>query len=102
MMSGPLAGSDAFPGVKARNGIFIFALRADLFRPMAAYEDALSKSIRKIKAIPPTKGFSQVMMPGEPEYQTKLSREKNGIEIQVDTWESVRKAAMTIGINIDN
>jgi LDH2 family malate/lactate/ureidoglycolate dehydrogenase len=42
------------------------------------------------------------MIPGEPEYQTKLSREKNGIEIQVDTWESVRKAAMTIGINIDN
>jgi len=43
-----------------------------------------------------------VMMPGEPEYQTKLSREKNGIEIQADTWESVRKAALTIGVNIDN
>jgi LDH2 family malate/lactate/ureidoglycolate dehydrogenase len=69
---------------------------------MVAYEDALSKSIRKIKAIPPAKGFSQVMMPGEPEYQTKLSREKNGIEIQTDTWESVRKAALTIGVNIDN
>ena len=102
MMSGPLAGCDAFPGVTARSGIFIFALRADLFRPMTAYQDALSKSIGKIKAIPPAKGFSQVMMPGEPEYQTKLSREKNGIEIQVDTWESVRKAALTIGINIDN
>jgi LDH2 family malate/lactate/ureidoglycolate dehydrogenase len=67
---------------------------------MTAYQDALSKSIGKIKAIPPAKGFSQVMLPGEPEYQTKLSREKDGIEIPADTWESVRKAALTIGLNI--
>jgi LDH2 family malate/lactate/ureidoglycolate dehydrogenase len=40
------------------------------------------------------------MMPGEPEYQTKMSREKIGIEIPADTWESVRKAALTIGLNI--
>jgi LDH2 family malate/lactate/ureidoglycolate dehydrogenase len=86
--------------VTARSGIFIFALRADLFRPMTAYQDALSKSIGKIKAIPPAQGFSQVMVPGEPEYQTKLSREKDGIEIPADTWESVRKAALTIGLNI--
>ena len=95
-----MAGSDAFPGVKVRSGIFIFALRADLFRPITAYQDALSTSIGKIKEIPPAKGFSQVMMPGEPEYQTKLTREKNGIEIPADTWESVRKAALTIGLNI--
>jgi LDH2 family malate/lactate/ureidoglycolate dehydrogenase len=52
LMSGPLVGSEYYPGVTARSGIFIFALRSDLFQDKEKYNQSLQKTIKKIKSIP--------------------------------------------------
>ena len=101
LMSGPLVGSEYFPGVTQRSGIFIFALKASLFQPMEQYNQALQKSIKKFKAIPPAKGFDEVLLPGEPEAKTHQKRTQEGIQIPQDTWKAVKKAAMTVGVDID-
>jgi len=101
LMSGPLVGSGYYPGVTQRSGIFMFALKASLFQPMEQYNQALQKSIKKIKAIPPAKGFDEVLLPGEPESKTYQKRILDGIQIPQDTWDAVKKAAMTVGVDID-
>jgi len=100
-MSGALVGSEYFPGVTQRSGIFIFAMKASLFQPMEKYNQSLQKTRKKIKAIPPAKGFKEVLLPGEPEFQTSQARLKAGIEVPQDTWNAVKKAGLTVGVDID-
>lgn len=101
LLSGPLVGAQFHPGVTPRSGIFIFALQAALFQPLEKYHEALENSLQKIKAVPPAQGFAEVMFPGEPEARSRAARLAAGIGIPEDTWEAVRKAGLTVGIDIN-
>jgi len=68
---------------------------------MEKYNQSLQKTRKKIKAIPPAKGFQEVLLPGEPEFQMFQKRIKEGIEVPSDTWDAVKKAALTVGVDID-
>jgi hydroxycarboxylate dehydrogenase B len=100
LLSGPLAGADAYPGVTSRSGIFIFAMDAAVFRPSAEYEKALSATVGRIKAVPPGPGFGEVLLPGEPEARARAKRERDGIEIPEATWRAVGDVAAELGVDL--
>jgi len=54
----------------------------------------------QIKGVPPAAGFTEVLVPGEPEARTRAEREKNGIPIPEDTWSAVQAAALSVGCAI--
>ena len=97
LLSGPLIGAESFPAVTQRSGIFIFAMKADLFRAMPDYAGALANRLGQIKAVPPAPGFQEVLVPGEPEARTRERREREGIPIPEDTWQAVIAAAQRVG-----
>lgn len=101
LLSGPLAGADAYPGVTSRSGIFIFAVDAAVFRPLADYEKALAKTLGRIKGVPPAPGFDEVLVPGEPEARARAQRERDGISIPEDTWQAVCKVGNELGVNVE-
>ena len=100
LLSGPMAGADAFPGVISRSGIFIFAVDATVFRPLAAYEKALERTLGRIKTVPPAPGFEEVLLPGEPEARTRLQRLRDGIPIPDQTWLAVCDAGAEMGVDV--
>lgn len=100
LLSGPLIGAEAYPGVTARSGIFIFALDAQLFRPKSEYATALAHRLGQITGVPPAPGFEKVMVPGEPEAHTRAQRTANGIPIPDDTWTAVCAAARGVGLEL--
>ena len=100
LLSGPLIGAEAYPGVTARSGIFIFAMDANLFRPKSDYAAALANRLGQIKGVPPAAGFDEVMVPGEPEARTRARRAQEGIPIPDDTWTAVCLAARTLGLEL--
>jgi LDH2 family malate/lactate/ureidoglycolate dehydrogenase len=100
LLSGPLAGADAYPGVVSRSGIFVFAVDAAVFRPSADYEKALAETLGRIKAVPPAPGFDEVLLPGEPEARARSKRERDGIPIPEDTWRAVCDVAAELGVKI--
>ncbi len=101
LLSGPLAGTDDYPGVMNRSGIFIFAMDAAVFRPLAEYGQALTQTLGRIKAVPPAPGFDEVLVPGEPEARARAQRELDGILIPDDTWQAVCKVGKELGVNLD-
>ncbi len=101
LLSGPLAGADAYPGLASRSGIFIFAMDAAVFRPLADFEKALAKTLGRIKAVPPATGFDEVLVPGEPEARARARREREGIPIPEDTWQAVCKVGRELGVNVE-
>jgi LDH2 family malate/lactate/ureidoglycolate dehydrogenase len=100
LLSGPLVGAEAYPGVMPRSGILIFALDAAVFRPKADYGRALATTLGRIKGVPPAAGFGPVMVPGEPEARVREQRTRDGIPIPADTWAAVRAAAATVGLDL--
>jgi LDH2 family malate/lactate/ureidoglycolate dehydrogenase len=101
LLSGPLAGADAFPGVTNRSGIFIFAVDAAVFRPFADYATAMAKTLGRIKAVPPAPGFDEVMLPGEPEDRNRVKRAESGIPIPDDTWRALCEVGEELGLNLE-
>ncbi len=100
LLSGPMAGADAYPGVFMRSGIFIFAVDVGVFRPAADYAKAMEKTLGRIKAVPPAPGFDEVLIPGEPEARLRVVRERDGIPIPDDTWKAVCAAGATVGVDV--
>jgi LDH2 family malate/lactate/ureidoglycolate dehydrogenase len=101
ILSGPLVGAEAYPGVMNRSGIFFFAMDAAVFRPLTEYKQALAKTLGRIKAVPPASGFDEVMVPGEPESRARVQRERDGIPIPEDTWQAVCKVGRELGVNVE-
>ena len=66
------AGADAFTegdlgGVGMRHqGVTMMVMKADLFQPMVQFGSASDSLQRRIRAVPPGKGFESVMVPGGP------------------------------------
>jgi LDH2 family malate/lactate/ureidoglycolate dehydrogenase len=100
LLSGPMTGADAYPGVMARSGIFIFAIDVGVFRPAADYAKAMETTLGRIKAVPPAPGFDEVMLPGEPEARLRVVRERDGIPIPEDTWKAVCAAGAGVGVDV--
>jgi LDH2 family malate/lactate/ureidoglycolate dehydrogenase len=101
LLSGPLAGADAFPGVTSRSGIFIFAVDVAIFRPLSDYEKALARTLGRIKAVPPGPGFEEVLLPGEPEVHARAQRERDGIPIPEDIWQAVCDVGAELRVNVE-
>lgn len=101
LLSGPLTGADAYPGVTSRSGIFMFAVDATVFQPSADYEKSIAKTLGRIKAVPPGPGFDEVLLPGEPEARFRIRRERDVIPIPEDTWRAVCEVGAELGVNAD-
>ena len=97
LLSGPLIGAESFPAVTQRSGIFIFAMKADLFRAMPDYAGALADRLGQIKGVPPAPGFQEVLVPGAPEACTREPREREGSTTPEATCQAEIAAARTVG-----
>ena len=53
-----------------------------------------------VKSSPTAEGVEEVLVPGEPEARNRANREKNGIPLQVDTWEHLCRIATELGLQI--
>ena len=82
-------------------GAVIIAVDAATFRPRDEYEQAADATLGRIKDIPPARGFSEVLLPGEPELRSKAERLESGIPVAEATWEAIIKAGQTVGVTVE-
>lgn len=84
-----------------RSGSLFVALNAGLFRPAEEYAQAADNVINRIKAVPPAPGFSEVMLPGEPELRARWRRACDGIAVPEATWEAIKACTAPLGVDVD-
>ena len=82
-------------------GTFILAINSELFRDRATVEREADEAIARIKSVPPAAGFSEVMVPGEPEVRSAERRGREGIPVPEDTWAEIRATADRLGVKVD-
>jgi LDH2 family malate/lactate/ureidoglycolate dehydrogenase len=93
-------GSD-YLGKFPLTGTFILGIDAGLFRDRSVVETETDQVFDRIKAVPPAAGFSEVLVPGEPEIRSAERRLREGIPVPDDTWAEIVATGRRLGVPVD-
>lgn len=102
-----LVGSDAVrdDGMGTRSmahqGVTIIAIRSDVHRPAADFRRRADEILREARGVPPAPGFTEVMVPGDPETRARARRSAQGIPIPDQVWRSIVQAAESVGVAVE-
>jgi uncharacterized oxidoreductase len=86
---------------KRGNGVIMYAINIESFTPVATFKERVDSLIRSIKSTPTAPGFSEILIPGEPEFRTMEERLKRGIEVDDTTWQALKSLGKELGIDIE-
>ena len=56
--------------------------------------------MKRIRAVPPRTGFSEVLAPGDFEHASRKKRQTEGIQIPESTWDEIVETAESLGLKI--
>ena len=93
------AGSDGAGPVMRHQGVCLMAMRADLFQPAADFGARSQEMQRRVRAVPPAPGFSEVLAPGDLESRSRDQR-RQSIPIDDEVWQSILRAAELVAVGI--
>jgi LDH2 family malate/lactate/ureidoglycolate dehydrogenase len=73
----------------SHQGVTMIALKADLFQPLESYLESMTELRERVRAVPPAPGFTDVVVPGDPEMRARAARKRDGISIPDDVWQNL-------------
>jgi LDH2 family malate/lactate/ureidoglycolate dehydrogenase len=94
------SGDKVEPGRRA-SCITLIAVDPAAFRPQNEFIDYVESVAARLKAVPPAEGFSEVLVPGEPEARTRAERSRDGIPVAERTWEAIKESARGVGVTVE-
>lgn len=101
-LTGSLRYADGGDPVYAPAGSLFIVIDSGIFQPAEQYRQQADAILRRIKGIPPRPGFSEVLVPGEPEQRSRSRGAAAGISLPEGTWESIRQLAEKYGVDLDH
>ncbi len=63
-----------------------------------SFENEALAFVDWVQQSPPAQGFEAVQIAGEPERKARQLRERDGIEIDLTTWQEIQEAATRVGV----
>lgn len=80
------------------NDVAFILIDVSAFQPIEHFRQLITRLRDYVKSSPPTKGFEEVLLPGEPEFRTAEIRRQNGIEISDAIWNQVLRCSRSVGV----
>ncbi len=103
VMSGVLSPSGfSYLPSKRGNGLFFQVVDIGSFMPVEEFKRQVDALVQKIKSSKLRPGFTEILMPGEPEYRTEKERLKSGISVPDKTWEEIKTTASALGLDVSS
>ena len=68
---------------------------------MSQYTTMADEMADRVRAVPPIESFERVLMPGDPEVETRDNRRREGVPIEDDIWETVVEAGKLVGVDVE-
>jgi LDH2 family malate/lactate/ureidoglycolate dehydrogenase len=83
------------------NGVMLMALDIAFFCPLEQFEREVESLLDRAKAVPAAPGFSEVLVPGEPEFRSKEARLQAGIPVPERVWQSILAEAERVSVDVN-
>jgi LDH2 family malate/lactate/ureidoglycolate dehydrogenase len=87
--------------VMRNHGTTMVVFRADLFQPLEDYRREAQQLQEQIRETPPAPGFTEVLVPGDPERRAREKRLREGIPVEADVWEQIVEIAHSLDLPIE-
>jgi L-2-hydroxycarboxylate dehydrogenase (NAD+) len=109
LLAGVLAGAGFGKGVRSMYapgetrgnvGQALIAIRVSAFLALSEYEGRFRAWYDSLKATPPAQGHEGVRIPGERSSAHARKQRLEGVEIDVDTWQSLEKLADDLDLHL--
>ncbi len=100
LLSVAIGGADELDPQRAYGSLFL-CLDTGAFRASAGYRRYAEQFRERITSAPPAQGFSEVLLPGEPEQRARRQRCQEGIPVPEATWEAIQQAARERGVRLE-
>jgi len=78
----------------------VAAIDIGTFTDVNRYKEHIDNMIDGLKSLPKAEGFSEIFVPGEPEWRTYEERAKKGIPLPEKTADNLRKLGQRFGIKL--
>lgn len=92
ILAGALTGAGCSRGEDARvgNGLFVLVLNVASFREFPGFSTEICRFIEYLKSAKRAAGVDAIRMPGERGWDEQRKRERDGIPIDVETWQQIQ------------
>ena len=100
VMAGILSGAGAIsdkPG-PVLNGVFLLLVQVERFLPLAEFTRQVTDLVAWVKSSEPVPGWSEVLVPGEPEARSEAARLVQGIPVEDETWRQIGEIAAELAV----
>ena len=87
-------------GRRHRQNAAMVAIDIEAFIDLAAFHRIVDETLDTIKALPRLPDTEEILFPGERGYRALAARERDGIPVAAETWNSLKKAGEKYGLSI--
>lgn len=101
VLTGSRVGPSGITTPPSPNGIFMLAVNPEAFVGLDEFMKNTDDLLKQVKDWQPLEG-KRVMVPGEPEKETKEDRLANGVKLPDDTWTEITVLCKELGISTDD
>lgn len=104
ILAGALSGAGCSRPAATRVGNSFLAVVIDIaqFRDRKAFDADVDHLIEYVKSSKLAPGFTEILIPGEPERRVRARREQHGVPVDHETWRQIRETARRHGVNINS
>ncbi len=94
-------GEEAYSEIKG-HGVIMMAIDVAAFRPIREFKRNTDQIIQTTKTSRKASGVEEILVAGEPEFNSRDKNLKKGIPVQDYTWNSIKTTAEELGVDIEN
>lgn len=94
-------GFGVYPDGRHNDGCFLAVFNVSHFRDPDEFSSEVDDFVDYLKETAPAAGSSGVLYPGELEERSLVQRERDGIEIELTTWQALRDLLGELDLQID-
>lgn len=87
--------------VKRGGGAFLMVINIADLMPIDVFKQRVDEWVRTIKGTKLQQGFDEVTLPGEAALRAERDRRENGVPVQPQYWEGIKKMGAEVGIDVE-
>jgi uncharacterized oxidoreductase len=103
ILAGALSGAGCSrpEATRVANSFLAVVLDISQFRDRQAFDTDVNQLVEYVKSSKLAPGFTEILIPGEPERKERAHREKHGIPVADETWRQICETARRYSVRID-
>lgn len=103
LLAGGISGAGCSRPTGKRVGNSFLATVVDIaqFRDLGSFDEEVNNLVQYVKSSKLAAGFSEILIPGEPEARERARREARGIPVDDGTWGQITETAKRYGVPVE-